>query len=92
MKPNQYGAKIKLVDVIVKLRQHGKRDQPLKLPCDIPASLAFQQLQPYSFFCRLKEIISSEEWFNFDVPFFFESAKNWGRSDDAKRRNKRGWP
>ena len=24
--------------------------------------------------------------------FFFEKAKNLGRSDDAKRRNKRGWP
>ena len=24
--------------------------------------------------------------------FFFENAKNLGRSDDAKRRKKRGWP
>ena len=26
------------------------------------------------------------------VFFFFENAKNLGRSDDAKRRKKRGWP
>ena len=24
--------------------------------------------------------------------FFFENAKNLGRSDDAKRRRKKGWP
>ena len=24
--------------------------------------------------------------------FFFENAKNLGRSDDAKQRKKRGWP
>ena len=24
--------------------------------------------------------------------FFFENAKNVGRSDEAKRRKKRGWP
>jgi len=24
--------------------------------------------------------------------FFFENAKNLGRSDDGKRRKKRGWP
>ena len=24
--------------------------------------------------------------------FFFENAKNLGRSDDAKRRKKKGWP
>ena len=26
------------------------------------------------------------------VLFFFENSKNLGRSDDAKRRKKRGWP
>ena len=42
---------------------------------------------------QIKRIISSEKWFN-DVAtyFFFENAKNLGRSDDAKRRKKRGWP
>ena len=38
---------------------------------------------------QIKIIISSEKWFNC---FFFENTKNLGRSDDAKRRKKRGWP
>ena len=39
-------------------------------------------------FLRLKEL-SSEKWFNYVVTFFFfENAKNLGRSDDAKRRKK----
>ena len=42
---------------------------------------------------QIKRIISSEKWCNYDVTiFFFEKAKNWGRSDDGKRRKKRGWP
>ena len=41
---------------------------------------------------QIKRIISSEKWFNYVVTFFFENAKNLGRSDDAKRRKKRGWP
>ena len=45
---------------------------------------------------QIKRIISSEKWFNYIVTFFlfffFENAKNLGRLDDAKRRNKRGWP
>ena len=43
---------------------------------------------------QIKRIISSEKWLNNVVTFyfFFESAKNLGRSDDAKRRNKGGWP
>ena len=43
---------------------------------------------------QIKRIISSEKWLNYVVTFyfFFESAKNLGRSDDAKRRNKGGWP
>ena len=50
--------------------------------------LFFSKLLPCSFF-----IISSEKWFNYVVTFFFfEKAKNLGRSDDAKRRKKRGWP
>ena len=45
----------KVVDVIVKLRQHCKKNQLLKLLCHIPASLTFQQLLQCSFF-RLKEL------------------------------------
>ena len=42
---------------------------------------------------QIKKIISSENWFHYVVTlFFFENAKNLGRSDDAKRRKKRGWP
>ena len=41
---------------------------------------------------QIKRIISSEKWFNYVVTFFFENAKNLGRSDDGKRRKKRGWP
>ena len=45
---------------------------------------------------QIKRIISSEKWFNYVVTFFFfftfENAKNLGRSDDAKRRIKRGSP
>ena len=32
------------------------------------------------------------KWFNYVVTFFFEKEKNLGRSDDTKRRKKRGWP
>ena len=51
----------------------------------------------FLFFCKLLLcsffIISSEKWFNYVVTFFcFENAKNLRRSDDAKRRKKRGWP
>ena len=41
---------------------------------------------------QIKRIISREKWFNYVVTFFFENAINLGRSDDAKRRKKRGWP
>ena len=42
---------------------------------------------------QIKRIISSEKWCNYVVTFFFfENAKNLGRSDDSKRRKKRGWP
>ena len=43
---------------------------------------------------HIKRIISSEKWLNYVVTFFsffFENAKNLGRSDDAKRRKNRGW-
>ena len=43
---------------------------------------------------QIKRIISREKWFNNVVTifFFFLNAKTLGRSDDAKRRKKRGWP
>ena len=41
-------------------------------------------------FLRLKELFSSEKWFNYVVTFFFLNGKNMGRSDDAKRRKKEG--
>ena len=42
---------------------------------------------------QIKRIISSEKWFKYVVTFFFfENAKNLGRSDDSKRRKKREWP
>ena len=38
---------------------------------------------------QIKRIVSSEKWFNYVVTFFFfENAKNVGRSDEAKRRKK----
>ena len=37
---------------------------------------------------QIKRTVSSEKWFNYVVTFFFENAKNLGRSDDAKRRKK----
>ena len=40
-------------------------------------------------FLRLKELFSSEKWFNYVVTFFFFNAKNMGRSD-AKRRKEEG--
>ena len=33
-----------------------------------------------------------EKWFNYVVTFFFLNATNLGRSDNTKRRKKRGWP
>ena len=43
---------------------------------------------------QIKRIISSEKWLHYVVTcfLFFEKAKNVGRSDDDKRRKKRGWP
>ena len=39
---------------------------------------------------QIKRIISSEKWCNYVL--FFENGKNLGRSDDGKRRKRRGWP
>ena len=42
---------------------------------------------------QIKRIISSKKWCNYIITFFFfENAKNLGRSDDGKGRKKRGWP
>ena len=41
---------------------------------------------------RIISLVSSEKGFKYVVTFFFENAKNLGRSDDPKRRKKRGWP
>ena len=39
---------------------------------------------------HIKRIISSEKWFNYVVTFFFfENAKNLGRSDDTKIMEKK---
>ena len=43
-------------------------------------------------FFRLKELFQEKNGLTTSLPFFFENAKNLGRSDDAKRRKKRGWP
>ena len=57
--------------------------------------LFFSTLLLGSFF-RLKELFQVENGLSmylFRLFFhFFENAKNLGRSDDAKRRKKRGWP
>ena len=37
---------------------------------------------------QIERIISSENWFNYVITFFFENAKNLGQSDDAKWRKK----
>ena len=45
-------------------------------------------------FFRLKELFQVKSGLTTSLIFFFlfENAKNLGRSDDAKRRKKRGWP
>ena len=44
-------------------------------------------------FFRLKELFQVKNGLTTSLLlFFFENAKNLGRSDDAKRRKKRGWP
>ena len=42
------------------------------------------------FIFQIKRIISSEKWFNYVVTLFLEYAKNLGRSDDAKQKEKKG--
>ena len=42
------------------------------------------------FIFQIKRIISSEKWFNYVVTLFLEYAKNLGRSNDAKQKEKKG--
>ena len=51
--------------------------------------LFFSMLLLCSFF-RLKELFQVKNGVT-TFFFFFENAKNLGRSDDGKRRKKRGW-
>ena len=43
-------------------------------------------------FSRLKELFQAKNGLTTSLPFFFDNAKIWGRSEDAKRRKKRGSP
>ena len=43
-------------------------------------------------FFRLKELFQVKNGVTTSLLFFFENARNLGRSDDSKRRKKRGWP
>ena len=47
--------------------------------------------QPSKLLCYIKWLENVVSFFLF-LFFCFENAKNLGRSDDAKRRKKRGWP
>ena len=52
----------------------------------------FSMLLLCSFF-RLKELFQVKNGLTTSLLlFFFENATNMGRSDDTKRRKKRGWP
>ena len=52
----------------------------------------FSMLLLCSFF-RLKELFQVKNGLTTSLlPFFFENATNLGRSEDTKRRKKRGWP
>ena len=53
--------------------------------------LFFSMLLLCSFF-RLKELFQVKNGVTTSLLFFFENAKNLGRSDDGKRRKKTGWP
>ena len=53
--------------------------------------LFFSMLLLCSFF-KLKGLFQVKNGSTMSLPFFFENAKNLGRSDDSKRRKKRGWP
>ena len=50
--------------------------------------LFFSMLLLCSFF-RLKELFQVKNGLTTSLLFFFEIAKNWGQSDDAKRRKKK---
>ena len=53
--------------------------------------LFFSVLLLRSFF-RLKELFQVKNGLTTSLLFFFENAKNSGRSDDSEWREKRGWP
>ena len=54
--------------------------------------LLFSALLLRSFF-RLKELFQVKNGLTTSLlVFFFENAKNLGRSDDANMKKKRGWP
>ena len=81
----------KFVDVIVKLRQRGKKGSTTETPVrqytvkNVPfLSLFFSRLLLCSFF-RLKELFKSEKWFNYLVTFFLENAKNLDILNSASR-------
>ena len=63
----------KLVYVVAKLRQRGKKDQPPRPLCDRKMALKSRYQFCFVLFCF----------------FVLENAKNLGRSDDAKRRKKK---
>ena len=53
--------------------------------------LFFSMLLLCSFF-RLKELFPMKNGLTKSLLFFSKTPKNLSRSDDAKRRKKRGWP
>ena len=53
--------------------------------------LFFSVLLVRSFF-RLKELFQVKNGVTMSLLFFKKNAKNLGRSEDGKRRKKRGWP
>ena len=53
--------------------------------------LFFSMLLLCSFF-RLKELFQVKNGVTTSLLLILENAKNLGRSDDGKRRKKRGWP
>ena len=52
----------------------------------------FSSMLLLSSFLRLKELLQVKNGVSTSFLFFFENAKNLGRSYDGKRRKKRGCP
>ena len=62
---------------------------------NVPVIVVFfsMLLLRFFFLFRLKKLFHLKNGLTTSLLFFFfESAKNLGRWDDAKRRKKRGWP